>query len=207
LSQFNQKVVKETRARNTGKFNNSAGKGLHRGSQKQKSAQDNSFKPLEKGGSPLDRFKPQVDWSSLAEKNQGGNNLDVSRTSDYLKDTEQSIQTQLSTREFLYYSYFKRIKSRIQQYWEPSIKKKIEKMVSSGRQLASAEDRITKLLIVLNEQGNLVQVKIITESGVQDLDDAAKEAFESAAPFPNPPTGIIEKDGTIKIRWDFVLEA
>jgi protein TonB len=40
-----------------------------------------------------------------------------------------------------------------------------------------------------------------------DLDSAAVEAFRQAAPFPNPPKGMVEADGTIKIRWDFVLEA
>ena len=48
---------------------------------------------------------------------------------------------------------------------------------------------------------------MLTQSGVIDLDSAAVEAFREAAPFPNPPKGMVEGDGTIKIRWDFVLEA
>ena len=42
---------------------------------------------------------------------------------------------------------------------------------------------------------------------VKKVITAAIEAFKEAAPFPNPPAGIVESDGTIKIRWDFVLEA
>jgi len=47
---------------------------------------------------------------------------------------------------------------------------------------------------------------VIGDSGIQDLDDAAIEAFKAAAPFPNPPKGVVENDGTVQIRWDFVLE-
>jgi protein TonB len=50
-------------------------------------------------------------------------------------------------------------------------------------------------------------VQVVSDSGVRDLDQAAVEAFQEAAPFPNPPSGIVDSDGTIKIRWDFILEA
>ena len=208
LSQFNQKVVSETKAQNTGKYNNSAGRGLTKGQAAKKVKEATDMQPQMKGpGSRLDKFKPKVDWTSLAEINSGGDGRDLSRTADHLKDIEKGAQTVLSTREFVYYSYFKRIKGQIQQHWEPSIKGKMQKLVSRGRTIASTQDRTTKLLIVLDEAGTLVGVKILGESGIQDLDDAAIEAFKAAAPFPNPPTGIVEQDGTIKIRWDFVLEA
>lgn len=208
LSQFNQKVVNETKAANTGKYNNNAGKGLTKGRAAKKVREAMDMQPQTKGaGSALDKFKPKVDWTAMAERNAGGDGRDFSKTNDHLKDTEKGAQTVLSTREFVYYSYFKRIKGQIQLYWEPSIKGKMKKLMARGRQVASAEDRTTKLLIILNDKGTLVGVKVLGESGIVDLDDAAIEAFKAAAPFPNPPTGIVEEDGTIKIRWDFVLEA
>jgi TonB family protein len=63
------------------------------------------------------------------------------------------------------------------------------------------------VIIHLNDQGVLIRVQVVGQSGVSDLDDAAVEAFKAAAPFPNPPKGIVDGDGTIKIRWDFVLES
>lgn len=208
LSQFNQKVVNETKAANAGKYNNSAGKGISKGQASKPVKETMDVQPQMKGaGSPLDKFKPKVDWTAMANKNAGGDGRELSRSSDHLKEVEKGAQTVLSTREFIYYSYFKRIKGQIQQQWEPSIKGKMRKIMHSGRTVASAQDRITKLLIILNEEGTLVGVKILGESGIRDLDDAAIEAFKAAAPFPNPPTGIVEEDGTIKIRWDFVLEA
>lgn len=208
LSQFNQKVVKETKAQNTGKYNNNAGTGLTPGQAATKVPPAVDMRPQTKGaGNRLDRFKPQVEWSALASKNSGGDGREFSRTADHLKDVEKGAQTVLSTREFVYYSYFKRIKGQIQQHWEPSIKGKMKRLMQRGRTIATSQDRTTKLLIVLNNQGKLVGVQVLGESGIEDLDDAAIEAFKAAAPFPNPPTGIVEQDGTIKIRWDFVLEA
>ena len=80
-------------------------------------------------------------------------------------------------------------------------------MFKQGRTIASDQDKITRLLIILSTRGTLVKVQVVSDSGVRDLDEAAVEAYRSAAPFPNPPQGIIDPDGTVKIRWDFILES
>ena len=129
-----------------------------------------------------------------------------SATRDYLKDKKKGIQTLLNTREFAYYSYYHRIRQKIQVFWEPAIKQKVRHLFASGRKLASVQDRVTKLIIVLDKKGRLVSVQVLGESGVRDLDEAAVEAFRTAEPFPNPPKGMAENDGKIRIRWDFVLE-
>ena len=33
------------------------------------------------------------------------------------------------------------------------------------------------------------------------------EAFQQAGPFPNPPKGMLDADGFVRIRWDFILKA
>lgn len=225
LSQFNQRVEKETRAADVGQFNNDAGSGSE--GKKKSAASTSASAPKAKlqasknqitpskstsdGLPTLDSLKPQFSWSKSAsasepqEASEGGGRK--SATNDYLKDTASGIQTMLNTREFIYYSYYKRIKNQIGQYWEPKIKDKVMHMFRRGRQLASDKERVTKLLIILNNKGTLIGVKVLGQSGVEDLDQAAIEAFREAAPFPNPPQGIVETDGTIKIRWDFILEA
>ena len=79
--------------------------------------------------------------------------------------------------------------------------------IRKGRSIASSQDRITRVLITLDRNGTLVSIKIIGESGIGELDAAAVDAFRSASPFPHPPQGMIETDGNIHIRWDFILEA
>ncbi len=197
LSQHNQKVVEETKAANTGKFNNKLS-----GTQ-QESATQKPQPPDEFGTKPkkdvLAKLTPGYKWPNAGPVSQASSD-------DYLKDVKDGVQTLLSTREFIYFTYYKRIKGQLAQYWEPKIKDKVMKLIHQGRNIASSGDKITRLIITLDGKGILTKVQVIGASGVKDLDDAAVEAFRAAAPFPNPPKGIIEQDGNIRITWDFVLE-
>ncbi len=204
LSAKNQKINRETQAKKSGEFNNQVG-------QKTKPIAETQNTKIKKLPSMQD-LSPDSDW--FVEKDverqeqpkvQAGNG--PAQSNDYLKEVKSGAQTLLNAREFVYYSYYNRIRNQLQQYWEPSIKVKFLKLMKSGRNIASSGDKLTKVLITLNTAGTLVKVQVLEESGVRDLDDAAVEAFQQAAPFPNPPKGIVEQDGTIKIRWDFVVEA
>lgn len=211
LSAFNQKVVQETKAAQSGKFNNSAkgGKpetGSKDGEKKSKVAE--KTKPREPGELPsLDDLVPKLSEHTEPQSVTSDNPGEASASDDYLKDVKTGMQTLLSTREFVYFSYYQRIKDQIRQYWEPGVREKVKIIYRQGRTIASQKDRMTQLMITLDAQGGLVKIDVLSSSGVQQLDDAAVEAFKAAAPFPNPPGGMVESDGTIKIRWDFILEA
>ncbi|MCC6277488.1 MAG: energy transducer TonB [Oligoflexia bacterium] len=222
LSRYNQKVIEQTRAQQTGQFQNNAGQGLAPQSNRPANPQKNRDRQMptenEKRLGKTDiqngtvalpklaQLKPQFQWDKLRPtgvQNPGT----VSQTDDYLKDEKSGPQTLLSTREFVYFTYYSRIKDRLRIFWEPKIREKVQRIFSTGRTLASDQERITRLVITLDANGKLVRVQVLNESGLKDLDDAAIEAFQAAAPFPNPPKGIVDSDGTIKIHWDFILGA
>lgn len=148
-------------------------------------------------------------YDAMEKSAQNGLNRGIeSIATDKLENVEQSLKTQLNTKEYKYYGYYQRIKNQLNQFWQPEVKQKVSRLMTKGRTIASdSNNKVTKLIIVLNDAGTLVKVQVIGESGVRDLDDAAVEAFRQAAPFPNPPKGMVEHDGTIKIRWDFVVES
>jgi TonB family protein len=165
-------------------------------------------KPKEQGDLPeLKDLSPKFSLSPGPKAPDSEKNGDPSQSDDYIKDVNTGMQTLLSTREFVYYSYYARIKEAIRQHWEPNVREKVKIIYRQGRSIASAKDRVTQVLVTLNAKGELIKVEILSPSGVEQLDGAAVEAFRSASPFPNPPKGMVEPDGTIKIRWDFVLEA
>ena len=215
LSAKNQKVKRETRAAVSGQFKNAGGLGQAARKQLEKTTKS---KPTLETLTPAYQFKaaapaiqeqkeqPSAENQTTTQGEGQGATPDLSRSNDYLPDQENGLQTMLNTREFKYFSYYSRIKSQLNQFWEPKIKQKVMTVFRQGRRIASTRDHITRLLIVLNDQGTLVTVKVLDQSGVTELDDAAIEAFREAAPFPNPPSGLIESDGTVKIRWDFVIE-
>ncbi|MCH2534462.1 MAG: TonB family protein [Bdellovibrionales bacterium] len=203
LSEKNQKVKEQTQAKNKGYFKN----GQTGKPQPQKEA--NNHKSLyEKNKAKFSNnpFAPKLELQKMAKsarQRQGTPNA----TDDHLKDIALGMETYLNTREYVYYTYYNRIKSQLRQYWGPNVRKKVEALVRQGRFVASTSSRVTKLVIVLNNKGDLVKIQVMDRSGLRDLDDAAIEAFRAAAPFPNPPKGMVEKDGKIRIKWDFILEA
>lgn len=227
LSAEDQKVEKQTVAKEHGEFANrkqtrhAPAGGGQKPVAEETPVKTEKPKAVAKAHPTLKDFLGESPVAQLQEKHEaeerrkqiagqgaaGSPGADSSRSNDYLKNVDAGADTMLNTREFRYYTYYARIRRQLSQYWEPKVREKLTKMFKQGRRIASEHDHITKLLIVLNDRGVLVKVQVLNESGVVDLDEAATEAFQAAAPFPNPPKGIVEGDGTVKIRWDFVLES
>lgn len=130
-----------------------------------------------------------------------------SRPEDYIHGIAESDRSALNTKEFVFYSYFQRIRLRLDKAWVPILKERLTAYYRSGRQLASDVEHETRVLVVLNEEGQIIQVQLLSESGVNDLDDSAVDAFNKAGPFPNPPKGIIDGNRQVRIPWDFILKS
>lgn len=157
----------------------------------------------------LPRMKEQVQKQMQTERERNWANIgDASRdqvAKDYVKGLSEGHQTLLNTREYVFFSYFERIRKSLDSAWHPILRSHLEKVYRSGRLLASETDHTTKILVTLNSNGKIVRVQMMEESGTRDLDEAAIKAFNRAGPFPNPPKGIINAQGEIEIRWDFIL--
>jgi TonB family protein len=113
-----------------------------------------------------------------------------SPSNDRLNEKKGS-QTLLNTKEFQYASYILRVRRLVQFYWNQNI----ENLPASVR-LAKPE-YTTVVNAVLDGDGTLEKCEVTTESGSVELDDAVVRAFKVAGPFPNPPEGLVEKDGRV----------
>ena len=65
--------------------------------------------------------------------------------------------------------------------------------------------RVTEVRVSLSTTGAVAKVVVTSPSGVGELDDEAVRAFRAAAPFPNPPEGLV-KDGQIVFAFSFFFE-
>jgi TonB family protein len=99
--------------------------------------------------------------------------------------------TQLNTKEYLYAGYMQRIRRLVNFYWQQNI----DNLPSSVR--LARPMYTTAVKSILNADGALEYIEVTTESGSPELDDAVVRAFRVAGPFPNPPEGLIEKDGRV----------
>ncbi len=136
-------------------------------------------------------------WASAGAENEV--------PSDYIQGISEGDRTALNTREYMFFGYFQRIRSRLDVAWSSTLRQRLEKLYRKGRRIASDKEFKTRTWVVLDEKGSVVKVRLMEESGVYDLDDAAIAAFNEAGPFPNPPKGLINERGQVEVHWDFVL--
>ncbi|MBX9767327.1 MAG: TonB family protein [Bdellovibrionales bacterium] len=200
LGEKDQRVDVETVAQKIAQFKNDAG-------DKQPSKDpaedlDPDLIPDSEEGLAAKSDSSRPDADSLLGQSSGVNSSD-----DNIKGKQLGMKTLLNTKGYVYFSYYKLIKSQISKHWEARIKQKLVQLLSADRSLAAQRDPVTRLFIIINRDGQLSGVQILQASGTHELDQAAVEAFKEAAPFPVPPQGIVDSDGNVKIRWDFALQA
>lgn len=130
-----------------------------------------------------------------------------SATNDYLKDVKEGNRTMLSTKEFVYFGYYRRIRQKLESAWNSRLRNTLDGYVYGGRQLANNRDYVTGLIVVLDRNGNITRVQVLQQSGARDLDQAAIDAFNMAGPFPDPPSGLVDEKGEIQIPWNFILQS
>ena len=191
LGERNQRVVRESVGRRT----------LITMGQPAKSSkkQKNRVGDLSRFGIPLFSTEPRQETDSNWAK-------PGARPEDYVPGVQESDRTALNTKEFVFYGYFQRIREQLDRAWVPILRERLAVYYHSGRTLASDRDHTTRIIVTLNDKGEITRVQITGESGVHDLDDAAVAAFNKAGPFPNPPRGMIDSNKEVKIPWDFILK-
>lgn len=158
-------------------------------------------------GDPAPREVARAPASSTQKGVKNGDPLSqgFSSTNDYVQEVKLGDFTHLNTVEYKFYGFYHRIRQKLEQFWGKSIQEKSQLIYRSGRKIAS-QDYITSLQVTLNEKGEIVGVKILSASGVKELDDAAIESFNEAGPFPNPPKDLLV-NGKATIEWGFVVKS
>ncbi len=129
----------------------------------------------------------------------------ISATDDYLPDIAISANTLLNTQEYIFASFYDRIREKLKHQWQSLLKTELEGLQRKGAPMFEGE-RTTKLKIFMNSQGEVKTIQKLGSAGYIELDQAAVDAFRIASPFPNPPQAMIEKEnGVLQIEWHFVV--
>ena len=229
LSEKNQTYDRQTTAKRIASFNKAA-KGIQNGKKNAKQSQNivaqkkipkkskKQHRSRKKGKKKItfadlgvkQSLKPRKQRApsvaKLGLKTGDINSKGLAANNDFIEDVPLGDFTQLNTQEFKYYGFYHRIRQKLEQFWGKSLRNKAEKLYKSGKRLPATENLITSLKIVLDHKGQIVDVLIQGSSGVNELDDAAIEAFNKAGPFPNPPSDMI-RNGQAVIEWGFVVKS
>tara|TARA_Y100001968_G_scaffold244167_1_gene228150 strand:+ start:821 stop:1846 length:1026 start_codon:yes stop_codon:yes gene_type:complete len=124
-----------------------------------------------------------------------------SPSNDHLPQVASADRTALNAHEFLYASFWNRVKQLVSFYADQTLAN-----ARPSRPLRSPRYEMV-LSGAIATDGRLLTIEIDRSSGVPEWDNAVKEAFRLAAPFPDPPEGAADPGtGYIPIRrFGFVI--
>jgi len=117
---------------------------------------------------------------------------------------EEGDETVLNSKRWKYASFFNRVRSSVSNHWRPEV---VHAARDPDGSVFGTKTRKTKLIIKLNSDGSLHGIELEGESGVDYLDEEAIRAVRTAAPFANPPPGLVDrKTGRIEFGFAFIFE-
>ncbi|HET7504454.1 MAG TPA: TonB family protein, partial [Kofleriaceae bacterium] len=144
------------------------------------------------GGAPqVPQLKPSEE---VLERAVGGGSV------DHLENVDNSDETSLSAKRWVYASFFNRLKRQVAQNWDPGT---VWRRSDPTGTVYGFKTRVTEVRVSLTRKGEVDKILVTTPSGVTALDDEAVRAFRSAGPFPNPPDGLFQKDNLITFGFAF----
>src|SRR5205085_11993808 len=146
------------------------------------------------GGSPR---VPDLHAQEALERIAGGGSV------DHVEDVDEGDENAFSSRAWVGASFINRAKRQVRQEWDPG---RVWLQHDPNGQVFGTKSRLTVLRVTLTAEGKLVKAVVIQPSGVDFLDDEAVRAFGAAAPFPNPPAVLRDKDGMISFNFGFYFE-
>jgi TonB family protein len=146
------------------------------------------------GAPPVPNLKPSKEQ---LERIVGGGSV------DHLEEVENGEETALNAKRWVFASFFNRMKRQVAQNWDPQT---VWRRTDPQGTHHGFKTRVTEVRVVLGPKGDLQKVVVTAPSGVQELDDEAVRSFHAAAPFPNPPDGLVSKDGNITFAFSFYFE-
>jgi TonB family protein len=146
------------------------------------------------GGAPrVPDLKPTKE---VLERALGGGSV------DHLEEIENSDETALTAKRWVYASFFNRLKRQVAMNWDPQTVWRKSDPTGAHH---GFKTRVTEVRVSLSPKGDLAKIVVTSPSGVTELDDEAVRAFHAAGRFPNPPDGLI-KDNLITFAFSFHFE-
>ena len=115
------------------------------------------------------------------------------------EDIAVGADTLLNTDEYVYASFFNRLKAEVGPRWEPMI----QRVLDDSRKRLGDGDYITQTRFVCDRAGNIESVEILRRSGVALFDDAAEQALLQTRRVMNPPQAFLELDGRFRFKLGF----
>lgn len=116
------------------------------------------------------------------------------------KNLPTAGETMLNAQESVYYSFYSRLYESVAPLWQSRVNEStLDRPLVPGEYTTLAE-------IVLSKDGSLLEINQIRSSGVWQFDRAVETTWRAVRQFPNPPSGLISAEGTVRTVWTFRVQ-
>jgi TonB family protein len=110
----------------------------------------------------------------------------------------------VNTRTFRFAGFYRRVHDAIAGAWKPN---RAWDARDPHDRLLGRTRRQVQVDILLDAEGSLRDLRVVRGSGLGFFDAECLRAIREAAPFPNPPRGLVGSDGVVALRgWRLVFE-
>jgi TonB family protein len=116
------------------------------------------------------------------------------------KRVPEGSENMLNAEESVYYSFFARLYETIGPIWSS----KLREIAYNVHVLPG--DYTTAVDLVLDPEGNLIEVRVLQSSGIKEFDQIVDSSWRRIGKFPNPPKGLIKEDGYVHSGWNFTVQ-
>ncbi len=154
-------------------------------------------KPLQNFGMKMEDKK----FGSLLERGEK-TKLQLGNFNLLDPDVKISTQTILNTDEYVYSTFYNRMREAIVVYWEPKVREVIEDRFSH----LTPGIYKTETKIYISQKGEILDVEVEHSSGVLKLDDIASTSIREARAFLNPPKQLFERDPRAGLDFGFYVQ-
>ena len=122
---------------------------------------------------------------------------------DYLPEVDPGKSTLLNANRYKHADFFLRVKRAVEKQWHPA---ELYRTRDPSGSAYGVKDRYTVLKVTLSEKGRVIDLATTRNSGLDFMDQEARQAFERAQPFPNPPDGLLNPKNEIVFEFGFYFE-
>ncbi|MBX2988740.1 MAG: energy transducer TonB [Bdellovibrionaceae bacterium] len=114
--------------------------------------------------------------------------------------------TALNTDRFKFYSFYSRVEDLVRFRWEQGLKQAVDSFPQEYLlNVVGKKNWFTRIEFLLTPDGRFHSARIQQECGIKRFDFAAVGAFRDAAVFPNPPAEMVGPDGFIHLQYSFTV--
>lgn len=109
--------------------------------------------------------------------------------------------TVLNTDQHRFYSFIQRLLSNFLPIWGLRVTKSIYKWVEENNAPVISKTWITQVEVIMDEEGEILEVQPFRLSGLWSIDSATVESFKAIGSVPNPPGEMIDENGYIHLQF------